>query len=168
MRKMFWVVLAAFVCGVAMTRAAFEAMIIASVSLPLADTLGGDAGAIVSALTERAMLLPMAMVWLLGFMIATIVLALRVRRLRSVLKDRIERFQAMGEAYHAECRHTAALEEILEQVKEDRNDLNRAVAVCEHASTVLTLIRERRESDRRTAEAVIHDRRPIREDQLGH
>lgn len=168
MRKMFWIVLAAFACGVAMTRAAFEAMIIASVSFPLADLLGGDAGAIVSALTERAMLLPMAIVWLLGFMIATIVLAIRVRRLRSVLKDRVERFQAMGEAYHAECRHTEALGEMLEEVKDDRNDLYRAVATCSHASAALTVIRERREHDRRTAESVIHDRRPIREDQLGH
>lgn len=168
MRKMFWIVLAAFVCGVAMSYATIQAAAILLVGGSLAEALGGDAGYVAGALTKYAALMPMATVWLTGFMIATIVLALRVRRLRSVLRDRIERFQAMGDAYHIECRRIEALREVLEEVKADRADLYRAVSACEHASLVLTALRERREEARRAAESVIHDHRPIREDQLGN
>lgn len=168
MRKMFWVVLVAFIAGVAMSHASFQGMIITWLGESVANALGGDAGATVWGLTQYAALLPMALVLLLGFIIATVCLAIRVRRLRSVLKDRIERFQEMGEAYQTECRRADALEEILEKVKEDRHDLYRAVASCEHASLVLTLIRGQREDDRRAVESVVYDRRPIREDQLGH
>lgn len=136
--KIVWVTVAIVALGFAMANATLDAQRTLRDGIEVLKPLDGNVAVTARLIIVHAALLPMAIVMLTAFMAATTLLIVRVRRLRNTI-DNLARHLEDERARHEQCHRDVKL--LVEQIKEDRNDLYRSVCSSQRAMQTLEQIR---------------------------